>query len=103
MDLLQILILLVIAGICAAFAELLIGFTPGGLLISVIVGVIGAYLGNWIASIISRTGVSLFDILSIQIGNVRFKVFWAFLGSLMLLWLLNILRKNDPRVLVRRA
>ena len=43
MDPLQLLILLVIAGICGAVAELIVGFSPPGLhvmLVSIIIGVI---------------------------------------------------------------
>ena len=38
MDLIQLLTLLIIAGICGSIAAWIVGYTPGGLLLSIIVG-----------------------------------------------------------------
>ena len=97
MDLLQLLTLLVIAGICAAIAEWIVGFSPGGLLISIIVGVIGAYLGSWIAGLLPFPSV-----LPIRIGSVGFDIFWAILGSALLLVLVDVLRGGRRRRLFSR-
>ena len=51
-DLLQLSILLVIAGICAAIAQWVVGFSPGGFIMSIILGVVGAYLGMSLASLL---------------------------------------------------
>ena len=49
MSLLELLVLLVIAGIAGAIAEFLVGFSPGGFLVSIIIGAVGAFIGTWLA------------------------------------------------------
>src|SRR5678815_1520768 len=71
-DLLQLSIALVIAGICAAIAQWVVGFSPGGFTISIIVGVVGAYLGMSLASLLPIP-----PILPIHIGTVSFDLLWA--------------------------
>ena len=87
MDLLQLSILLVIAGICAAIAQWVVGFSPGGFIISIILGVVGAYLGMSLASLLP-----LPLLLPIHVGTVSFDLLWAVLGSLLLLLLLYLIR-----------
>ena len=98
MDLLQLLILIVIAGICGAIAEWIVGFKPGGLLVSIIVGVIGAYLGGWIGSLLP------FDTswAELEVGAVPINLFWSILGSIILLLLLYSLRGGGRRSLFGR-
>ena len=98
MDLLQLAILLVIAGICAAIAQWVVGFSPGGFLISIIIGVVGAYLGTSLATL-----VPIAPILPIHVGTVSFDLLWAVLGSLLLLLLLYLVRYGSgPRLSTRR-
>lgn len=94
MDLLQLLILIVIAGICGAVAEWIVGFKPGGLLVSIIVGVVGAYLGGWVGSLLP------FDLVpwtTIVVNSVPINLFWSTVGSIVLLALLHILRSGSRR------
>src|SRR6478609_8862515 len=97
-DLLQILILLVIAGICAAIAQWIVGFSPGGFSVSVILGVVGAYIGTSLASLLPIP-----PILPIHVGTVSFDLLWAVCGSLLLLLLLYLVRYGSgPRLSTRR-
>jgi uncharacterized membrane protein YeaQ/YmgE (transglycosylase-associated protein family) len=86
-DLLQLSILLVIAGICAAIAQWVVGFSPGGFMLSIIIGVVGAYLGTSLADLLRVP-----PILPIHIGTVSFDLLWAVCGSLLLLLLLYLVR-----------
>lgn len=97
MDLLVLLLVLVIAGICAAFAEWLVGFSPGGLLVSVIVGVIGAYLGSFIAWLLNRA-IPVPYLLPISVGTFSFDLLWAVVGSSILLLVLQTVRHGDHRL-----
>lgn len=90
MDLLQLLTLLVIAGICGAIAQWIVGFSPGNLLVSIIVGVIGAYLGTALANLL---GIGRL-VPPLLIGTQQFNLLWALLGSLGLLLLLKLLRNS---------
>ncbi|KPV53547.1 hypothetical protein SE17_09035 [Kouleothrix aurantiaca] len=93
MDLLQLLTLLVIAGICGAIAQWIVAFSPGSLLVSIIVGVIGAYLGTALATLIGIPNI----LPALHIGTLSFNLLWAMLGSIALLYALKLLR-NSGRV-----
>ncbi len=89
MDPLQLLIVLVIVGICGAVAALIVGFSPPGLhvmLVSIIVGVIGAFIGAWIAGMLN-----LPPITEIRVGTIRLNLLYTIVGSTLLLVLLQVL------------
>jgi uncharacterized membrane protein YeaQ/YmgE (transglycosylase-associated protein family) len=90
-DLLQLAFLLVIAGICGAVAQWIVGFSPGSLLTSIIIGVVGAYLGSVVARRLP------FQLLPIGVGTVEFDLVWAIVGSIILLLLLKTLHTNGAR------
>ena len=92
MGILELLILLVIAGICGAIAELIVGFSPGGFVVSIIIGVIGAYLGNMLAP---RLGLPSF--LPVTIGGQTIEIMWAILGSILLLLVISLVRGGRRR------
>jgi len=97
-DLLQLSIVLVIAGICAAIAQWVVGFSPGGFIVSIILGVVGAYLGMSLASLLP-----LPLILPIHIGAISFDLLWTVCGSLLLLLLLLLVRDGSGvRISARR-
>ncbi len=95
MGILELLILLVIAGICGAIAELIVGFSPGGFVVSIIIGVIGAYLGNVLAP---RLGLPSF--LPVTIGGHTIEIMWAILGSILLLLVISLFRGGRRRRLL---
>ena len=93
MSLLELLVLLVIAGIAGAIAEFAVGFTPGGFLVSIILGVIGAYIGTWLAH-----RLHLPTILPITVGTQTIELVWTILGALVLVGLVSLLRgRHYPR------
>ena len=93
MSLLELIVLLVIAGIAGAIAEFIVGFTPGGFLVSIIVGVLGAYLGGWLAR-----ELHLPSFLRITVGTQTIELVWTILGALVLVGLLSVLRgRHYPR------
>lgn len=100
MDLLQLLTLLVIAGICGAIAQWIVAFSPGSLMVSIIVGVIGAYLGTALANL-SRIAV-LIPIPPLVIGTMPFNIVWALLGSIALLYALKLLRNSGRMQIFNR-
>jgi hypothetical protein len=101
MDLLQLLILLTITGICGAFAVFCFGFSPRGvmiLLFSVIAGTIGAALGIGFKGFFSFP-----DILPIKIGTIRMDIVLTFVFSLLVVGGLhlaqNLLVGAEPQTL----
>jgi hypothetical protein len=100
-DLLQILILLVIMGICGAIAVLLLGFSPRGVMImlfSIITGTIGAALGGWLKAILR-----LPDFFPIKVGTIRFDVLLTFICALLVVGLLQLLLGGIERRASRGA
>lgn len=101
MDLLQVLILLSVMGICGAFSVLILGFSPRGIMIllfSVISGVIGAALGTWL-----KGTLRLPDLFPIKIGSTRIDVFFTLLGSIIVVALLQVLLVGIERRTYRRS
>jgi len=76
MTVLELIILIVIAAICGAIGQAIAGYTLGGMVITTVVGFIGAFVGTWLA----RT-VGLPELLMINIGGQPFPIVWAIIGS----------------------
>ncbi|RIK34839.1 MAG: hypothetical protein DCC57_23975 [Chloroflexi bacterium] len=79
MNLLEFIILLVIAAICGGIGQAIAGYSPGGLVITIIVGFVGALLGLWIAR-----SVGLPEWFVIDVGGQAFPVVWSIIGSALL-------------------
>ncbi len=96
MGLVELLILLIIAGICGAIAEAVVGFSPGGFLVSIIVGLLGAYLGSWLAPQVGLPPV--FPVSRLLPGTTfDFDIVWAVLGSILLLLVISLVRGTAYR------
>lgn len=92
MDLLQLLILLVIAGICGGLSELILGqrVSDGNLIITIVLGVIGACFGTWLSWMLFGFGIP--RPLVIEVGTTQMDLVWSLIGSLLVLALLSALR-----------
>jgi uncharacterized membrane protein YeaQ/YmgE (transglycosylase-associated protein family) len=93
--LLEAVIWLIVAAICGSVGSALIGYSPGGLLASVAVGLVGAVLGAWLARQLGLPSVLVFSY-----GGVSIELLWTILGSAVLVALLSLLR--NPRRGYRR-
>ena len=78
MSLFQILLLLLIAGICGSIARSLVGFTKGGCMLSIAVGFIGELIGNWLAR-----ELNLPAFFSLYIGGTSSPVVWSIIGAVL--------------------
>jgi uncharacterized membrane protein YeaQ/YmgE (transglycosylase-associated protein family) len=76
MTILELLILLVIAAICGAIGQAIAGYSLGGMVITTVVGFIGALLGTWVAR-----AIGLPELLMINVGGQPFPIVWAIIGS----------------------
>ena len=52
MTILDVIVLLIIAGVCGALGQAISGFSRGGCLVSIAIGFIGALLGMWLARLL---------------------------------------------------
>jgi uncharacterized membrane protein YeaQ/YmgE (transglycosylase-associated protein family) len=85
MDLLTWLIVGLIAGV---LASLVMGGTGYGLIGDIIIGIVGAFVGGWL---FSRLGVHS------PFGGLAGVIFTAFIGAVVLLFLLRLIRGGRGR------
>ena len=71
MTAIDVIVLLIIAGLCGALGQAITGFSRGGCLVSIALGFIGALLGMWLAR-----NLGLPELFSIQIGTTAFPIVW---------------------------
>ena len=84
MDLITWLVVGLVAGVLAA---LLVGGV--GLIGDIIVGIVGAFVGGWI---FSQLGVST------PFGGLAGTIFTAFIGAVVLLFLLHLVMRGRRRI-----
>ena len=85
MSVLELLLLLLIAGVCGASGKAIAGYFPGGFLASIGVGFVGALLGTWIAR-----AVGLPELFSVNVGGTPFPIIWSILGSALFVALIGL-------------
>lgn len=96
--LIQFVIILIIAGICGGIAQAIFGMQRTNFLISMAIGVMGAYLGTYLAQ---RFGWP--SILLLPIGTMSIELVWAMAGSLLLVFVLSLLNGARPPSRRRRS
>jgi len=90
MGVLDILLLLLIAGICGGLGQAIAGYSRTGCFGSIALGFIGALLGIWL----SRR-LNLPEIFSISIGGeVAFPIVWSIIGSAIFVAILSIFTRR---------
>jgi uncharacterized membrane protein YeaQ/YmgE (transglycosylase-associated protein family) len=92
MTLLGLLLLLLIAAICGAIGQAIVGYSHGGCLVSTAVGLIGALLGFWLARLLD-----LPFLFVLNIGGEQFPVIWAIIGSTLFVAIISFLAGGRRR------
>ncbi len=93
MAMMELLLLLLIAGVCGAIAQSLAGFSRGGCLTAIALGFIGSLLGVWLAR---ATGLP--EIFSIQVGDESFPIVWSIIGGALFAAVLGLLSSKRRNV-----
>jgi len=93
MTLWEFLVLLLVAGICGAIAQALVGGSRGGCLVSIALGFIGALLGTWLAR-----AAGLPEVLTVDIGGRPFPIVWSIIGGALFAAVLALLTRRRPLV-----
>jgi len=89
MTLFEILLLLLVAGICGSLAQALAGFSRGGCITSIVLGFIGALLGTWIAR-----EAQLPDLFIVKIGDHTIPILWSIIGASLFAAILSLLTRR---------
>ena len=89
MSLVDLLVLLLIAGLCGAVGQAISRSSRGGCLVSIALGFIGALLGLWLAR-----QFGLPEPLPVEIGGRTFPVVWSIIGSALFVAVINLLTRG---------
>jgi len=89
MTLFDLLILMLIAGLCGAIGQAIAGYSRGGCRVSVALGFGGAAVGMWVAR-----GLGLPELFALRVGGSTFPVVWAILGSALFVAFIGLLSRR---------
>jgi uncharacterized membrane protein YeaQ/YmgE (transglycosylase-associated protein family) len=89
MSLITLLILLVIAGICGAIGQAIGGGGRGGIIVSIVLGFVGALFGMWLAS-----ALHLPEIFVVRVDGHAFPILWSIIGSALFVAVLNLFTRR---------
>jgi uncharacterized membrane protein YeaQ/YmgE (transglycosylase-associated protein family) len=89
MTILDLVVLLIIAGLCGALGQAITGFSRGGCLVSIALGFIGALLGMWLAR-----NLGLPELFSVQIGTTSFPIIWSIIGSALFVAVIALVTRS---------
>jgi uncharacterized membrane protein YeaQ/YmgE (transglycosylase-associated protein family) len=88
MTLLDVIILLIVAGICGSVGQAISGYSRGGCLVSIALGFVGALLGMWIAR-----HMGLPELFAVNIGETRFPIVWSIIGSALFVAVISFITR----------
>jgi len=89
MSLPALLLLLVIAAVCGAIGKAIAGSSRGGLVVSIVLGFIGALIGPWVAG-----KLSLPEPLMVTIGGHPFPVLWSIIGAALFVAIIHLFSRR---------
>ena len=84
-----LLILIIIAAICGAIGKALAGSSRGGLIVSTVLGFIGALLGPWVAGLLK-----LPEPFMVVIGGHPFPVLWSIIGAALFVAIIHLFSRR---------
>ncbi len=82
-------ITLVIAGLCGALAQLIVGYTRGGCIASLLVGFVGALVGSWLAGQLHMPSI-------LPVAGID--VVWTVIGAAIFTALLALIMGGTRRI-----
>jgi uncharacterized membrane protein YeaQ/YmgE (transglycosylase-associated protein family) len=85
-----LLVLLVIAGLCGAIGSAIAGGTRGGLLVSIVLGFIGALVGPWIAH-----QLKLSEPWVVHVSGQSFPILWSIIGAALFVAIVHLVSGRD--------
>ena len=92
MDLIDLALIGVVGVVCGALGQLTSGYSRGGWIVYIFLGVTGAALGTYLARYLNAP-----DIFNLKIGLTNFPIIWALIGSVFLVAFINFLVRPGRR------
>ncbi|HWQ14819.1 MAG TPA: GlsB/YeaQ/YmgE family stress response membrane protein [Roseiflexaceae bacterium] len=94
--LVELIVWAIVGAIAGALGEAIVGYSPGGLLVSIVIGLVGALIGSWLAR-----ELGLPAIITFTYGGETIELLWTILGAALLVLLVSLVRR--PRRYYRRV
>lgn len=94
MTLFGFLLLLLVAGICGAVGQAIVGWSRGGCVASIGVGLVGAVIG-----LVLARSLPLPELLPVTIDGTTIPIVWTILGSALFVAVISVLfgaRRHSP-------
>jgi uncharacterized membrane protein YeaQ/YmgE (transglycosylase-associated protein family) len=89
MNWVDVVILLLVAGLCGALGQAISGFSRGGCLVSIALGLIGAVIGMWLAR-----SFKLPELYMLNIGGTQFPIVWSIIGATIFVAVIGLLTRR---------
>lgn len=89
MTLFDVLLLLLIAGICGSLGQAIAGYSRGGCLVSIALGFVGALIGMWLARL-----MGLPELIPVHIGGTSFPIIWSIIGSALFVAVITLITRS---------
>jgi uncharacterized membrane protein YeaQ/YmgE (transglycosylase-associated protein family) len=89
MNWVDIVILLLVAGLCGALGQAISGFSRGGCLVSIALGLIGAVIGMWLAR-----SFRLPELYVLDVGGTKFPIVWSIIGATLFVAVIGLLTRR---------
>lgn len=84
-----LLLLILIAAICGAIGKAIAGSVRGGLIVSIVLGFVGALLGPWVAGLLK-----LPEPFMLTIGGHPFPVLWSIIGAALFVAIIHLFSRR---------
>ena len=85
----DLIILLIVAGICGSIGRAISGYSHGGCLVSIALGFIGALIGGWLAHWLGWR-----ELISLPIGKTTFPIVWSIIGSALFVAVISLFSRR---------
>lgn len=89
MTFIDLLVLLLVAGICGSLGQAIAGYSRGGCMVSIALGFVGAVVGVWLAR-----ALNLPALFAVQIGTTNFPIVWSIIGSALFVAVITLLTRR---------
>lgn len=89
MTFIDLLVLLLVAGICGSLGQAITGYSRGGCMVSIALGFVGAVVGVWLAR-----ALNLPELFAVQIGTTNFPIVWSIIGSALFVAVITLLTRR---------
>ena len=89
MTLFDLILLLIVAGVCGSVGRAISGYSHGGCLVSIALGFIGALIGMWVAR-----AMNLPELFPVNIGGTHFPIIWSIIGAALFVAVISLISRS---------